>query len=91
LNAGGLKGARTAAFGIFALALCGAFQAFAVTVTRTSGAVMQTDFPNGLYCSYASYVISNNTATAYSNIWVKADAFTGGVVSLGGETTGSTT
>lgn len=84
LNAGGLKGARTAAFGIFALALCGAFQAFAVTVTRTSGAVMQTDFPNGLYCSYASYVISNNTATAYSNIWVKADAFTGGVVSLGG-------
>ncbi|MDX9794222.1 MAG: SdrD B-like domain-containing protein, partial [Kiritimatiellia bacterium] len=67
-----------------ALVLTGAPSAGAVTVTRTSGAVMQVDIPNGLTCAYLSYVVSNDTATAYSNIWVKADAFTGGVVSLGG-------
>jgi uncharacterized repeat protein (TIGR01451 family) len=56
----------------------------AITITRTSGAVMQTDIAKGLTCAYVSYIIANNTASAYSNVWVKADSFTGGIVSLGG-------
>ena len=62
----------------------GAPPAAAITITRTSGAVMQTDIPKALSCAYVSYKIFNNTASAYSNIWVKADSFTGGIVSLGG-------
>ena len=69
---------------VLALFLAGAFSAGAVTITRTSGSTMQTDIPNGLSCTYVSYIVSNDTATAYSNIWVKADSFTGGIVSLGG-------
>ncbi len=69
---------------VLTLVLAGAFSAQAVTITRTSGSVMQTDILKNLSCCYVSYSISNNTAVAYSNIWVKADSFTGGIVSLGG-------
>jgi uncharacterized repeat protein (TIGR01451 family) len=69
---------------VLALFLAGAFSAGAVTITRTSGSTMQTDIPNGLSCTFVSYIVSNNTATVYSNVWIKADAFTGGAVSLGG-------
>ncbi len=75
---------RTGVCVVLALVLAGASAASAVTVTRTSGSIMQVDIPYGLFCTYVSYVVSNDTATAYSNIWVKAGSFTGGVVSLGG-------
>ncbi|MEI8243461.1 MAG: hypothetical protein WCI17_09370 [bacterium] len=59
--------------------------ASAVTITRTSDSVFYTDIPKGLSCGYASYVISNDTAsTTYSNIWVKVDTFSGTVVKPGG-------
>lgn len=59
--------------------------ASAVTITRRSGAVLYTDMNKGLYCCYAEYAISNDTASVtYSNVWVRADTFTGGFVKLGG-------
>lgn len=76
---------RAGACVFLALALAGApLVAEAITITRTSGAILQTDIPNGLSCSFVSYIISNNTAVAYSNIWVQVEDFTGNIVSLAG-------
>lgn len=70
------------------LLMAGALPAAAITITRTSGSVLQTDIPKGLSCCYVSYIISNNTAVAYSNIWVKVDSFTGSIVALAGGDSG---
>ncbi|MGI5868049.1 MAG: SdrD B-like domain-containing protein [Kiritimatiellia bacterium] len=70
------------------LLAAGALSVEAITITRTSGDVLQTDIPTGLSCAYVSYIISNDTAVAYSNIWVQAGSFTGNIVSLAGGDSG---
>src|SRR5215213_1626365 len=65
-----------------------ASQAFALSITRTSDAVLYVDVSANVYCSYASYRIVNNDAVAYSNLWVKADSFSGAIVKLGGGSAG---
>ena len=56
----------------------------ALQINRTSDAVIYIDTANNVYCSYAAYQIVNNDGVAYSNLWVKADTFSGTIVSLGG-------
>lgn len=70
------------------LLVAGVLPAAALSITRTSGSVLYIDIPNGLSCGYVSYVISNNTSVAQSNIWVKADDFTGGIVTPAGGDSG---
>ncbi len=57
--------------------------ASALVVTRTSATnVFYIDSSNApqLTSAYASYLINNNLGVNYSNVWVKIDSFTGGVV-----------
>lgn len=59
-----------------------AIAAQALSITRTSHPVLFIDTSVGEYSNYASYSISNNDASAYSNLWVKATGFSG-VFTLG--------
>src|SRR5690349_18786119 len=59
--------------------------ASAWTVTRSSTSTMYIDTAtnNGLlYGSYAAYKVTNDTGSPVSDVWVKADTFSGSVVSL---------
>src|SRR5436309_1836049 len=61
-------------------------QGFALQINRTSSRVIYTDLGSSpvMSCAYAAYSITNNDATAYSNLWVTVDTFTNSVVGLGG-------
>ena len=59
-------------------------RASALTITRTSDAVLYIDSSSSVWCSYASYQIVNNDAVNYSNLWVKIDSFSGTNLRLGG-------
>ncbi len=67
-----------------ALFLLSMANAHALQINRTSNSILLIDTGNGVYCSYASYQIVNNDAANHTNLWVKADTFSGTIVSLGG-------
>jgi uncharacterized repeat protein (TIGR01451 family) len=60
--------------------------ALALQINRTSSPVLYTDLGASpqMACAYASYSITNNDASAYSNLWVTLDSFTNGAIRLGG-------
>ncbi|MDB6110086.1 MAG: hypothetical protein JWR69_1836 [Pedosphaera sp.] len=64
-------------------------RASALTITRTSDAVLYIDSSSSVWCSYSSYQIVNNVAVNYSNLWVKIDSFSGTNLRLGGGDPGS--
>ena len=59
--------------------------ASALTITRTSSPIfyMDTSTTPTLQGMYVAYQISNNDGINYPDIWVRADTFSGGVISLG--------
>jgi hypothetical protein len=57
---------------------------WALQINRTSDSILLIDTANNVSCSYVSYQIVNNDAVIYTNLWVKADTFSGTIVSLGG-------
>ena len=67
------------------LLLIGFHSASAFTITRTSSTnvfYIDTSKSPVLNSAYVSYVITNDSATTYSNLWVKIGSFTGGVLNL---------
>lgn len=67
---------------LLALLCLGTVTAQAFTITRTSSPKFYTDFGKNISGMYVSYQITNNGGTNYADVWVAADTFTGGVVSL---------
>jgi len=67
---------------LLALLCLGSATAQAFTITRTSSPKFYTDIGKGIQGMYVSYQITNNSGTNYADVWVGADTFTGGVVSL---------
>jgi uncharacterized repeat protein (TIGR01451 family) len=65
-----------------ALLLFGSATAQGFTIVRTSSPKFYTDIPNGLKGMYVSYQITNTSGSSYTDVWVGADTFTGGSVSL---------
>ncbi len=65
-----------------ALLLIGSATAQAFTITRTSSPKFYTDIGKNMQGMYVSYQITNNGGTSYTDVWVGADTFTGGFVSL---------
>jgi uncharacterized repeat protein (TIGR01451 family) len=77
------------AFVIWLAMLAGLFlsalPARAIIITRTSITNFYTDISGSpsRRCNYVSYTINNNDGVAYSQVWVTASSFSGGVVGLG--------
>src|SRR5205085_8586813 len=62
----------------------------AITFTRTSGSIFFVSSQaasNGVRNMYVAYRVTN-TGAAESDVWIKLDTFTGGVVSLAGQEDG---
>jgi gliding motility-associated-like protein/uncharacterized repeat protein (TIGR01451 family) len=54
--------------------------AYAISITRTSGANMYVDIAQGVNSAYVSYIITNDDAVAYSDVWVSIGSFSGGII-----------
>lgn len=67
---------------VLVLLCLGSATAQAFTITRTSSPKFYTDLGKGMAGMYVSYQITNNSGTNYTDVWVAADTFTGGIVSL---------
>ncbi|MDH3784463.1 MAG: hypothetical protein OEV00_03940, partial [Acidobacteriota bacterium] len=78
---------RCSLFVIAVVVLIAALPAEAVNVTRTSSDgsfLISTKFStNNLGGMYAAYRINNDDPSAYDDVWVTLDSFTGGEVGLG--------
>ncbi len=67
---------------VIALMCLSSATAQAFTITRTSSPKFYTDIGAGQRGMYVAYQITNNTGTSYADVWVAADTFTGGSVTL---------